>query len=57
MAHKIDTDTCINCGACESECPESAISEIDGNMVIDQDKCIDCAACVDVCPSDSIHPA
>jgi ferredoxin len=57
MAHKIDTDTCINCGACESECPESAISEIDGNMVIDADKCIDCAACVDVCPSDSIHPA
>lgn len=55
MAHKIDTDTCINCGACESECPESAISEIDGNMVIDQDKCIDCASCVDVCPSDSIH--
>ena len=57
MAHKIDTDTCINCGACEGECPESAISEIDGNMVIDQDKCIDCAACVDVCPTDSIHPA
>lgn len=57
MAHKIDTDTCINCGACESECPESAISEIDGNMVIDADKCVDCGSCVDVCPTDSIHPA
>ncbi len=57
MAHKIDIDTCINCGACEAECPEGAISEIDGNMVIDEAKCVDCAACVDVCPSDSIHPA
>ena len=26
MAHKI-TDECINCGACESECPVNAISE------------------------------
>jgi ferredoxin len=57
MAHKINTDDCINCGACESECPEGAISEIGGNMVIDDGKCVDCAACVDVCPSDAIHAA
>lgn len=57
MAHKINTDECINCGACESECPEGSISEIAGNMVIDAAKCTDCASCVDVCPSDAIHPA
>lgn len=57
MAHKINVDDCINCGACESECPEGAISEIDGIMVIDASMCTDCASCVDVCPSDAIHPA
>ena len=29
MAYKI-TDECIKCGACEAECPVSAISEGDG---------------------------
>ena len=57
MAHKIDTDTCIMCGACEAECPVSAISEQDGVMVIDPAKCEDCGACVDVCPSGAISPA
>ncbi|NMB57859.1 MAG: 4Fe-4S binding protein [Chloroflexi bacterium] len=57
MAHIINTDTCFNCGACESQCPESAISDIDGITFINADKCVDCAACVGACPSDSIHPA
>ncbi len=53
MAHKI-SDDCISCGACESECPTSAISEGAAHYEIDPDTCIDCAACVDVCPTDSI---
>ena len=44
------TDECINCGACEAECPTSAISEGDGKYVIDAEKCTDCAACEGVCP-------
>ena len=35
MAYKI-SDECIACGACEAECPVSAISEGD--------------SCADVCP-------
>jgi ferredoxin len=50
MAYIIDTDECIMCGACEAECPESAISEIDGAYVIDQEKCQDCGNCAEVCP-------
>jgi NAD-dependent dihydropyrimidine dehydrogenase PreA subunit len=50
MTYKI-TDECIQCGACEPECPESAISEIDGLFVIDAVKCQDCGSCADVCPT------
>ncbi len=53
MAYQI-TDDCIMCAACESECPEGAISEGDGIMVIDAALCTECASCVEVCPSDAI---
>ena len=57
MAYVIDVDECIMCGACEAECPENAIAEIDGVYVIDAEKCQDCGACADVCPTDAAHPA
>ena len=56
MAYKIDVDECIQCGACESECPEGAISETDGVYSIDASKCQDCGACADVCPSGAAKP-
>lgn len=56
MAYLIE-DTCINCGACEPECPVEAISEGDGKYVIDAEKCIDCGACANVCPVDAPVPA
>lgn len=51
MAYKINEE-CIACGACESECPVSAISAGD-IYVIDEDACIDCGACAGVCPVDA----
>ena len=36
MAYVI-SDECISCGACEAECPVSAISAGDGKYVIDED--------------------
>lgn len=56
MAYKI-SDTCIKCGACEAECPVSAISEGADQYVIDADTCISCGACSNVCPTDSISEA
>ena len=50
MAYKIDPDVCIDCGACESECPTNAISEGDGYMVIDPKLCEECGNCAEVCP-------
>ena len=58
MTHIIDQASCIQCGACEAECPEGAISvQADGSYMIDAAKCEDCAKCVDVCPTGSITKA
>ena len=54
MAHTIG-ENCVNCGACESECPVGAISEGEGKRVIDGDKCVDCGSCAAVCPADAIE--
>jgi ferredoxin len=51
MAYMINADECIACGACETECPEEAIAELDGVYVIDAAKCSECGTCADVCPS------
>jgi ferredoxin len=50
------TQDCINCGACEPECPNQAITEGRRTYVIDPDKCTECVgfydheACLAVCP-------
>ncbi|MBI4956593.1 MAG: 4Fe-4S binding protein [Myxococcales bacterium] len=54
MARKI-TEDCINCAACEPECPNEAIAQGDDVYVIDAEKCDECegkdeVACVSVCP-------
>ena len=41
LAYKI-SDDCIACGACEAECPVSAISEGDGKYEINPDLCTEC---------------
>ena len=55
MAYKI-SDECIACGACEAECPVSAISAGDGKYVIDDSLYIDCGACNGVCPVGAPQP-
>ena len=53
MPHKISSD-CVSCGACESECPVSAISQGSAQYEIEPGKCVDCGACVDACPVKAI---
>lgn len=58
MALKIIED-CIACGACEPECPNSAISEAEDIYVINPNHCTECFGfyatqqCADVCPVES----
>jgi len=54
MAYIIAKDDCINCGACESECPVEAISEQDDARIIDPELCTECGACAAVCPVECI---
>jgi Fe-S-cluster-containing hydrogenase component 2 len=52
------TNECINCGACEPECPNNAITQGDPVFVIDPQLCTECVgfhdyeACAAVCPVD-----
>jgi ferredoxin len=61
MATKI-TDDCINCGACEPECPNTAITAGESIYVINPDLCSECVgqheamACAEVCPVDCCLP-
>ena len=54
----IITAECINCGACEPECPQSAIKASDEIYVVDPALCCECVgyydemACAAVCPVD-----
>nr|WP_258182729.1 YfhL family 4Fe-4S dicluster ferredoxin [Enhygromyxa salina] len=56
------TDECINCGACEPECPNEAISEGEEIYVIDPSLCTECVgfheyeACQAVCPVECCLP-
>ncbi|MBN1115162.1 MAG: 4Fe-4S binding protein [Oligoflexia bacterium] len=54
MAHVIDKDKCVGCGACQSECPVEAIEQDGSVYKIDASKCIDCGNCVGVCPVEAI---
>jgi len=53
MAYKI-TEDCVNCGACEGECPVGAISEGDGKREINPDMCAGCGTCAGACPTGAI---
>ena len=57
MAMKI-VEECINCGACEPECPNEAITQGDPIYLVDAEKCTECVGafdapkCFEVCPVD-----
>lgn len=61
MAYMI-TEECINCAACEPECPNEAISVGDEIYEINPDLCTECVGhfdesqCAAVCPVDCCVP-
>lgn len=54
---KVDSEECIECGACFSLCPVNAITfKGDYSINFDQEKCLGsaCRLCVDACPARAI---
>jgi ferredoxin len=56
MAYKIIASQCTNCGACEYECPNQAISFNDETYVIDPVKCTECEGSFDHPQCDTVCP-
>lgn len=47
------TDACIQCGTCESVCPQGAIREGDPFSIV-QVNCLHCGRCFENCPAEAI---
>jgi Pyruvate/2-oxoacid:ferredoxin oxidoreductase delta subunit len=51
----VDTDACLQCGACTERCVFGAQSGESGAAVFHQDKCHGCGLCVSTCASNAIR--
>jgi ferredoxin len=56
MAYKIIASQCTVCGACEFECPNTAISFKNETYVIDPQKCTECEGDFDHPQCDTVCP-
>jgi uncharacterized Fe-S center protein len=51
---RVNAKQCRNCGVCAAFCPEAAIVQAEGHVVIDPARCIGCGECLVVCKFDAI---
>ncbi|GMO65207.1 MAG: 4Fe-4S binding protein [Endomicrobiia bacterium] len=54
MIYKIDVDICVGCGACETNCPVSAIEQKEDKYIINPNICKGCGVCESTCPVNAI---
>jgi uncharacterized protein len=51
---RVSAKLCRNCGICLDHCPEAAIVQAEGHVVIDGEKCVGCGECLVVCKPGAI---
>jgi len=51
----VDTDECVQCGACTERCVFGALKDASGTVVFHQDNCYGCGLCISTCPSHAIR--
>jgi uncharacterized Fe-S center protein len=51
---RVSAKACRNCSVCMSFCPEAAIIQAEGHVVIDPARCIGCGECLVVCKQGAI---
>jgi MinD superfamily P-loop ATPase len=54
MVPVVDTDTCVQCGACSELCQFSAITLVAGELYTFPRMCHSCGGCVMVCPAGAL---
>ncbi|HPC05676.1 MAG TPA: 4Fe-4S binding protein [Anaerolineaceae bacterium] len=53
---EIDLDSCTQCGACVTACPEGILSMLPGGPVVNRaDQCTCCGSCEEACPEGAIR--
>lgn len=50
----VNTEKCIDCGACVSICPVSALSMENFELKLDENKCVLCRNCIKTCPFNAL---
>ncbi len=55
VSPKINSETCVLCGACADICPVNAIERGEDSFFIHEEICIGCAQCISVCPQKSVN--
>jgi len=51
----VDTDSCVQCGACVERCVFGAQNWESGAVMFHQDKCYGCGLCISTCESNAIR--
>lgn len=53
----LDTDSCVDCGACTAVCAHKALTldPVTAELCFDNEKCVVCEMCVHACPTNSLR--
>ena len=54
---RVESETCVGCGACEKVCAHNAITVTDKQAQIDYARCVGCGRCIGVCHVNAIGAA